>query len=78
MTAKTLKETTKCCVSDYLSSLEGETAPSDLYKMVMGEVEHALLDAVMAYANQNQSNASTFLGLNRGTLRKKLKEHGLL
>lgn len=78
MTAKTLKNTTKHCVCEYLNSLEGETAPSDLYKMVMGEVEHALLDAVMEYAHHNQSNASTFLGINRGTLRKKLKEHGLL
>lgn len=78
MTAKTLKTTTRDCVSHYLSSLEGETAPSDLYKLVISEVEYALLDAVMDYAKQNQSNAATFLGLNRGTLRKKLKEHGLL
>jgi Fis family transcriptional regulator len=33
---------------------------------------------VMAQAQNNQSRAAQWLGLNRNTLRKKLVEHGLI
>ncbi len=46
--------------------------------MVMSEVEAPLLEAVMLYTKNNQSKASIMLGLNRGTLRTKLKHYGLL
>ncbi len=46
--------------------------------MVLSEVEAPLLEVVMDYANHNQTKASQLLGLNRGTLRKKLKQYGLL
>jgi Fis family transcriptional regulator len=46
--------------------------------MVMAQVEEPLLTAVMSYTRGNQSKASEMLGLNRGTLRKKLREHKLL
>jgi Fis family transcriptional regulator len=45
---------------------------------VMSEVEAPLLEAVMRYTRKNQSRASIMLGLNRGTLRTKLKLYGLL
>ncbi|MDB9805930.1 Fis family transcriptional regulator, partial [Porticoccaceae bacterium] len=48
------------------------------YGIVMAEVEPPLLKAVMAYTRQNQSRAAETLGLNRGTLRKKLKQYDLL
>jgi len=51
---------------------------TDLHQMVMAEVEAPLLEAVMRYAGNNQSKASIMLGLNRGTLRTKLKQYGLL
>ena len=41
-------------------------------------VEKPLLEVVMAKAEQNQSKAAEWLGLNRNTLRKKLVEHKLL
>jgi Fis family transcriptional regulator len=41
-------------------------------------VEAPLLATVMRHAGGNQSRAAEMLGLNRGTLRKKLKQHGLL
>ena len=37
-----------------------------------------LLDVVMSHADNNQSRAAEWLGLNRNTLRKKLVEHKLL
>ena len=51
---------------------------TDLHRMVMSEVEAPLLEAVMRYTRKNQSRASIMLGLNRGTLRTKLKLYGLL
>lgn len=51
---------------------------TDLYQMVMSEVEAPLMEAVMRHTGNNQSKASILLGLNRGTLRTKLKQYGLL
>lgn len=64
-------------LDEYFAHLDGE-APRDLYALVLGEVEAPLLRTVMREANGNQCRAADMLGLNRGTLRKKLKQHGLL
>lgn len=61
----------------YFQHLENEPV-TDLYQMVMSEVEAPLMEAVMRYTGNNQSKASIMLGLNRGTLRTKLKQYGLL
>ena len=56
-----------------------EDAPvTDLHDMVMSEVEIPLLQAVMRHTGNNQSRASAMLGINRGTLRSKLKQYDLL
>ena len=60
----------------YFKELEGEK-PTDIYNMVLKEVELPLLEIVMKECNDNQSQASKILGINRGTLRTKLKEHNL-
>lgn len=60
----------------YFSNLNGHR-PARLYKLVMREVEAPLFKTVMDYAQGNQCRAATILGINRGTLRKKLKEFGL-
>ena len=56
----------------------GEEPVTDLHRLVISEVEIPLLEAVMRYTGNNQSKASIMLGLNRGTLRTKLKNYGLL
>ena len=61
----------------YFEELDGEK-PTDIYNMVLKEVELPLLETVMRECNDNQSKASKILGINRGTLRTKLKEHKLL
>ena len=61
----------------YFQELDGEK-PTDIYNMVLKEVELPLLEIVMKECNDNQSKASKILGINRGTLRTKLKEHKLL
>ena len=46
-------------------------------QLVIGEVEKPLFRAVLTYTNGNQSEAAEILGINRGTLRKKLKDYKL-
>jgi len=60
----------------YFSDLNGEK-PGRLYKMVLSEVERPLLETVMHHAKSNQCKAARMLGINRNTLRKKLKLYGL-
>jgi Fis family transcriptional regulator len=63
-------------LSDYFTSLNGHR-PSHLYDLVLREVEEPLFRVVLDYAQGNQSRAAGILGINRGTLRKKLKQFGL-
>jgi|SRR5688572_5154729 Fis family transcriptional regulator len=63
-------------LSDYFASLNGHR-PAHLYDLVIREVEEPLFRAVLDYAEGNQSRAAGILGINRGTLRKKLRELGL-
>jgi Fis family transcriptional regulator len=60
----------------YFANLNGHK-PGDLYQLVMGEVEKPLFRAVLTYTQGNQSEAAEILGINRGTLRKKLKTYKL-
>jgi Fis family transcriptional regulator len=63
-------------LNSYFGTLNGHR-PGRLYELVMREVELPLFKSVMDYAEGNQSRAATILGINRGTLRKKLREYGL-
>lgn len=71
-----LRNCVKNAVENFLSDLEGYHT-SGLYRLVMDEVEAPLLEAVMRYSRGNHSKAATLLGINRGTLRKKLRQHDL-
>lgn len=73
----TLREEVRRAMGRYFQQLDGQP-PSDLYQLVMNEVEAPLLEIVMEQADHNQSKAATMLGINRGTLRKKLKQYGIL
>lgn len=74
---QTLRHSVEQHLRDYFAHLEGAEV-SDVYNMVLSEVEGPLLEAVMGYVKGNQTKASNVLGLNRGTLRKKLKQYDLL
>jgi Fis family transcriptional regulator len=63
-------------LDSYFASLNGH-APGHLYELVMSEVEEPLFRAVLDYAEGNQSRAADILGINRGTLRKKLRHYGI-
>ena len=61
----------------YFRDLDGEE-PNRMYDMLVRAVEKPLLEVVMTQADNNQSRAAEWLGLNRNTLRKKLVEHKLI
>lgn len=73
---KCLSTLTDEALHSYFANLNGHK-PADLYQLVIGEVEKPLLNAVLNYTNGNQSEAAEILGINRGTLRKKLKAYRL-
>ena len=66
----------KSMLEGYFKDLDGHP-PADLYQMVLQEIEQPLLESVLHYTRGNQSKAAIVLGLNRGTLRKKLKQYDL-
>ena len=72
-----LHDSVRQSLENYLSLLKGDL-PSNLYELILAEVESPLMEAVMDYTKGNQSRAAIVLGLSRGTLRKKLKMYGLL
>jgi Fis family transcriptional regulator len=74
---KPLCKHTEDALHQYFTTLNGDR-PGDLYDLVIGEVERPLFKAVMDYTRGNQSQAAGILGLNRGTLRKKLRTYSLI
>ncbi len=72
-----LRESVIHALNNYFTQLDGEPV-NNLYDLVLTEVEAPLLEAVMRYTDNNQTQASSLLGLNRGTLRKKLKHYDLI
>jgi Fis family transcriptional regulator len=74
---KPLRQHTEDALRQYFKTLNGDR-PCELYDLVMGEVEEPLFRAVMDFTHGNQSQAAGILGINRGTLRKKLKTYQLL
>ncbi|MFT7246894.1 MAG: Fis family transcriptional regulator [Candidatus Azotimanducaceae bacterium] len=72
-----LSESVEAAVKKYINAMDGQEI-SNLYDLVVSEIEAPLLATVMKRTSRNQSRASSVLGLNRGTLRKKLKKYGLV
>jgi Fis family transcriptional regulator len=75
--AQSIRNSVATALENYFSQLDGQDV-FDVYEMVLAEVEAPLFEAVMKYTRKNQTKASIMLGLNRGTLRKKLKQYDML
>ena len=71
-----LRTQAKQAISNYLSQLNGNDV-DDMYDLVLSEIEAPMLEEVMQYTRGNQTRAANLLGINRGTLRKKLKKYGM-
>lgn len=74
---QSLRDCVEQAMDNYFKHLDGQ-AVTEVYDMVLAEVEAPMLEVVMKYTRHNQTKAAQVLGLNRGTLRKKLKQYGLL
>jgi two-component system nitrogen regulation response regulator GlnG len=61
----------------YFMNFKGSLPPPGLYQRVLAEVEYPLVLASMAATRGNQIKAAELLGLNRNTLRKKIRELGV-
>lgn len=61
----------------YFGSFDGELPPPGLYQRILAEVEYPLVLASMTATRGNQIKAADLLGLNRNTLRKKIRELGV-
>ncbi len=66
-----MEERLRLKLKKYFNSLDGEEA-HDVMKMVLDDVEPVVIQYVLDKVNQNQSKAAKILGLNRGTLKKKI------
>jgi Fis family transcriptional regulator len=63
-------------IDGYFKDLDGERARG-VYDMVINCVEKPLLESVLHRVQGNQTHAAEMLGINRNTLRKKMKAHGI-
>jgi Fis family transcriptional regulator len=77
MSKKLIEECVRNSLEGYFRDLRG-AEPGGLHDMIVRVVERPLLEIVMKQADDNQSRAAQWLGLNRNTLRKKLLEHKLI
>ncbi len=72
-----LAEHVRMAMDEYFAALKGEEV-ANVYSMVISEVERPLLACVLEHCGGNQTRAANLLGLNRATLRKKLRAHSLI
>ncbi|MDP5292563.1 DNA-binding transcriptional regulator Fis [Oceanimonas sp. CHS3-5] len=75
-TQRPLRNSVEQALRNYLSQLNGQEV-TELYELVLSEVEAPMLDVIMQYTRGNQTRAANMMGINRGTLRKKLKKYGM-
>ena len=72
---KPLKDEVRKAMNRYFNQLDQKNTPINVYNLVLKEVEPPLLNSVMKFCNNNQSKAARILGINRTTLRTKLKKY---
>src|SRR4051812_15265469 len=70
----TLSAAVERTLSRYFASFDNGLPPPGLYHRILREVEYPLLSAALAATRGNQIRAADLLGLNRNTLRKKIRD----
>ncbi len=74
MTRQRIEEVVRASLEQYLQDLRG-TEPHELHELFLSAAEKPVLEVVLRHAGDNQSLAAQWLGINRNTLRRKLREH---
>ena len=73
----TLRQAVKNTLRNYFTHIGGEQ-PIDFYSILLEEIERPLLEVLINHTHYNQVKMAGILGISRGTLRKKLKQYGML
>ena len=73
----TLRQAVKDTLRNYFTNIGGEQ-PVDFYSILLEEIERPLLEVLINHTHYNQVRMAVILGISRGTLRKKLKQYGML
>ncbi|MFM2006697.1 MAG: DNA-binding protein Fis [Pseudomonadota bacterium] len=71
-----LSQHVRAALKDYFARLDGVGA-TQLYELVLCEVEQPLIQTVLEHCEFNQTKAAQVLGLSRSTLRKKMNLYGI-
>ena len=71
-----LSSNVRKAVENYFADLDGHDA-TNLYDLFISQVEKPMFEVVMQVSRGNITRAAQMLGLNRGTLRSRLKKYGL-
>ena len=68
-----LAESVRRSLERYFRDMDGEL-PSDIYDMVLKNVEKPMIETVLGKAEGNLTLAASMLGIDRNTLRKKMQQ----
>jgi Fis family transcriptional regulator len=74
--AMPLKHHVQITINKYLKDM-GNTAPENLYQMLLAEIEPPLIEEVLKHTGGNQSRAACMLGFTRNTLRTKMQRYSI-
>ena len=72
--AATLSESVEQHLDTYFAGFKGDLPPPGLYHRILRDIEEPLINAAMAATRGNQIKAAELLGVNRNTLRKKIRD----
>jgi len=73
-TEETLSANVERHLARYFASFHDTLPPPGLYHRILREIEYPLLSAALAATRGNQIRAADLLGVNRNTLRKKIRD----
>ena len=73
----TLCQAVRDTLKNYFTNI-GNEQPIDFYSILLEEIERPMLEVLINHTHYNQVKMAYILGISRGTLRKKLKQYGML